>query len=97
MRFGQNSVSDDNITLYQNIPNPFNGSTVIPFELPQADEAQLTIFDVTGKVLLTVFIEGQKGYNEFEISTAQIGQSGVLHYQLESNQKVATKRMLSNK
>ncbi|MDX1684648.1 MAG: T9SS type A sorting domain-containing protein [Saprospiraceae bacterium] len=79
--------------LYQNIPNPFSTSTVIPFELPRADDAKLTVFDVTGKVQLKVHIEGKKGYNEFQLNVDRLSQ-GVLYYQLESNKEIATRRML---
>jgi len=84
----------EKLTLYQNIPNPFSASTLIPFELPNAAEAELSIFDVNGQVLLVVHIEGQAGYNEFEVTTDQLAKAGVLYYQIESNQQVATKRML---
>ena len=92
--FGKKSAEGPSIALHQNIPNPFSGSTVIPFELPADASATLTIFDVTGKVQLVVFIEGRAGYNEFELSTDKLSKGGVLYYQLESNQEVATKRML---
>ena len=94
--FNRGSDNDQGLTLYQNIPNPFAGTTVIPFDLPGNAPAQLTIFDITGQVILVVHIEGKAGYNEFELSADQLTKSGVLYYQLESNQEVATKRMISN-
>ena len=93
--FKGGSQNDAGLTLYQNIPNPFAGTTVIPFDLPGNAPAQLTIFDITGQVILVVHIEGKAGYNEFELSADQLSKSGVLYYQLESNQEVATKRMLT--
>lgn len=82
------------LKLYQNIPNPFLASTVIPFDLPRNAPATLTIFDVTGKVQLEIHLEGLAGYNEFELNVDRLNTSGVLYYQLESNQEVATRRML---
>lgn len=96
LKFASEAGNEDaeGMTLYQNIPNPFQTSTVIPFELPKDAPATLTVFDVTGKVQFVIYLEGRAGYNEFELNVDQLTKSGVLYYQLESNQQVATKRML---
>ncbi len=91
---GKESSDKDHLVLYQNIPNPFENSTKIGFDLPEEAEAVLTVFDVTGKVILTAHIEGRKGYNSFDLKVENIRTTGVMYYQLESNQQVATKRML---
>ncbi len=36
-------------TLEQNYPNPFNAGTVIPFALPESEEAELAIFNLAGQ------------------------------------------------
>jgi len=79
--------------LYQNEPNPFTESTVIGFSLPEAGNYTLTIFDVTGKVVKVVTNEGQKGYNQESIDRNDIS-TGVMYYQLESNDYNATKKMI---
>jgi hypothetical protein len=79
--------------LYQNEPNPFTESTVIGFSLPEAANYTLTIFDVTGKVVKVVTNDGQKGYNSESIDRKDIS-SGVMYYQLESNDYTATKKMI---
>jgi hypothetical protein len=38
--------------LYQNEPNPFKGNTVIGYDVPQSGSVTLTVFDVTGKILV---------------------------------------------
>lgn len=40
--------------LGQNVPNPFNPVTRIDFEMKQADEVTLAIFDVTGRLVATL-------------------------------------------
>ena len=39
------------LALHQNLPNPFNPSTVIPFDLPDRAAVRLVIFDVGGRVV----------------------------------------------
>ena len=95
VRIGEkDGAAQQGITLYQNIPNPFDHQTVIPFELTTPASATLTVFDVNGKVLLEVYLEGRAGYNEFILNVDRIDNAGVLYYQLESNKEIATRRML---
>src|SRR5690606_25570217 len=50
LSFRGNETSAE-FALYQNEPNPFKGSTLIGYTLPEAGNVTLTVFDVTGKVL----------------------------------------------
>ena len=81
-------------TLYQNEPNPFKGMTKIGYELVEAGEAMFTMYDVTGKVLYTTTVEAERGMNTLEISSDELGVSGIVYYQIESGDFVATKKML---
>jgi hypothetical protein len=80
--------------LYQNTPNPFSGETVIGFNLPKAGVATLKVLDVQGKVLLERSGEYAKGANRISINSKSINATGVLYYQLESADNVATKKMI---
>ncbi len=42
------------MTLYQNVPNPFNASTEIRFSLPEDGNASLVIYDLLGKAVRTL-------------------------------------------
>lgn len=83
--------------LYQNEPNPFKESTSISFNLPQAQEAQLSIFDVNGKLLYTDKKFFNKGKNSFTVNTLNLGLTGVMYYQVESGEFTATKAMINLK
>src|SRR5690606_15265416 len=92
-----NPVFRENFVLYQNRPNPFEGYTVIGFELPEDTNARLIIYDVTGKALQEIKGDYSRGYNEVIITPEQFPATGVLYYQLETDQYVATKRMVRGK
>ena len=80
--------------LYQNEPNPFKGNTTIGYDLPAAGKATLSIFDVTGKVLVVKEQESVKGYNTISVSSKDIPSVGVLYYRLDANEYTATKKMI---
>ena len=82
-------------TLYQNRPNPYQNETLISFELGQAAKVQLRIVDVTGKLLLVKDGNFGTGYHELKISKHELNiQSGILYYQLETDNFIATKKMV---
>jgi hypothetical protein len=80
--------------LYQNTPNPVSESTVIGFNLPQADAATLTVTDATGRVIQIIEGDYAKGYNQVTIDRKSLGAAGILYYQLETSTNTATKTML---
>jgi hypothetical protein len=80
--------------LHQNQPNPFASETVIGFTLPKAMDASITIYDVTGKVLKYIEVAGDQGYNQVPVRSGDLSASGVLYYQLDTEDFTATKRMV---
>lgn len=84
----------DATELFQNEPNPFKASTVVGFNLAEAGAATMTVYDVTGKVIVRNNIDGLKGYNTVNFTADQLGTSGVLYYTLESGDFTATKKMI---
>ena len=41
--------------LFQNYPNPFNSSTIIRFTIPKASQFELSIFNIQGQLIKTLF------------------------------------------
>jgi hypothetical protein len=80
--------------LKQNTPNPFNGETLINFNLPKATAATLTISDVTGRILKSVRANYAKGMNQVTLKASDLNASGVLYYTLEADDFTATKKMI---
>ncbi len=80
--------------LYQNQPNPFKAETVIGFNLPEAGFASLTVFDVSGKLLHRVEGDFAKGYNQVNLNRSDLAATGVVYYQLDTENESATKKMI---
>ncbi len=80
--------------LLQNVPNPFNHVTAIPFYLEEAGEVSLELFDVRGRrvqVLVDGFREAGNHYAGFR---AEGLPSGVYIYRLTAGGRTHMKRML---
>ncbi|HRO09873.1 MAG TPA: T9SS type A sorting domain-containing protein, partial [Saprospiraceae bacterium] len=82
------------IELYQNEPNPFKGQTTVSFMMPEAGAATLSVYDMTGKLVVTRSISAVKGLNSEVFTKDQLGVSGVMYYTLESGDFTATKKMI---
>jgi hypothetical protein len=88
------STSGAEFALYQNEPNPFKGNTLIGFDLPEASHVTLTVFDVTGKVLVVKEQDAVKGYNTIMVGGKELPSVGVMYYRLDANEYTATKKMI---
>jgi len=62
--------------------------------LPAAATATLNVYDVSGKVLTSLEVEGTKGYNSVELNRASLSATGVLYYQVETANHTATMKMI---
>lgn len=82
------------IELFQNEPNPFKATTNVNFFMPKADNARLTVYDVTGRVINVRNINAVQGLNTEAYTREQLGTSGMLYYKLESGDFTASKKMI---
>ncbi|NND06017.1 MAG: T9SS type A sorting domain-containing protein [Saprospiraceae bacterium] len=87
-------INEGTVDVYQNRPNPFNTRTMLSFNLPEAADVRISIFDVTGKTLKIVQEHFGKGYQEVMIEKAELQTSGIVYYRLETNQFTATRKMV---
>jgi hypothetical protein len=79
--------------LFQNIPNPFNESTIIRFSLPKEETVKLVIHDVTGRQLSTHEIKCHAGTNDFTIKNQELGAPGIYYYTLYTLNASFTRKM----
>jgi len=83
--------------LYQNYPNPFNPETVISFEVVEAGNVTLDVYDVLGNQVSTLVNEHfSSGLHTLKFSGADLS-SGVYFYRLRQNNSVMTKKMILGK
>ncbi len=82
-------------TLYQNSPNPFITETQIAFDLNKSTYAEITIYDMAGRIVFNTTNYYEKGRNNLTVRKEQlINSSGPLFYKLKTNEFEMTKKML---
>ncbi len=85
--------------LNQNYPNPFNPQTAIAFSLPKSSEVKLEVFDLLGRLVVTL-TEGQLPAGTHTLvwdgrdRSGRTVSSGVYLYRLQAGSFVETKKML---
>lgn len=89
------SQSESYFELFQNRPNPFKDMTVIEFSLNKDAQVKFEFFDVQGKLLHSQTGQFDKGMNIIEIETEDLGHSGLIYYQISTNEHTATKLMMA--
>ncbi|MFK7933230.1 MAG: HYR domain-containing protein [Saprospiraceae bacterium] len=94
LQFNATITAANDLVVMQNVPNPFSQQTTIQFTIPQAEEVNLSVFDVSGKLLFTQQRAFTKGQHEWQLSRTDLPQTGMLYYQMSTDSKVVTKKML---
>jgi len=83
--------------LFQNEPNPTEGSTVIRYFLPrQITSAQLKVYSLTGVEVQAVALT-QKGQGQVTLSVSQLAAGEYVYHLLVDGQSIAFKKLLLQK
>ena len=91
------NLQSPSVYLQQNVPNPYNHTTSIAYNLPTTfSSAQIIVTDITGKTLKTINVSGNgKGVLHLDASTLS---SGSYNYSLYVNGKlIGSKKMILSK
>ena len=85
--------------LLQNYPNPFNPKTKIRFQLPQAVETRIGIFNIRGQHVRTLIHEPlEPGYHDIEWDGRNDESlpvsSGIYYYRIQAGEYTSTKKMV---
>jgi len=81
-------------TLFQNIPNPFDKSTVIPFDLKEGSNIELSVFASDGQAIYQIEGYYSKGDHQLTLSASDLQSSGVMYYRLKVNDQVEIRKMI---
>ena len=105
IKFGEQEEPENIISrpvLNGNYPNPFNPTTTISFSLPTEQDIELTIYNIKGQKIKTIY-SGTADVGDHSIiwegkdnSDKQVS-SGIYFYKLTTNNKELTRKMLMMK
>ena len=88
------SAETGELSLAQNRPNPFGGSTTIEFALPNASHVNLAVYDVTGRRVLTLVDETRSaGTHRVDVQGHSLT-PGVYFYRLVTEEGTAQRKMI---
>lgn len=93
LRYNETEIQAPNFELYQNVPNPFQESTLIRFYLPETSEGRVLVFDAAGRLLKDIKGDFVQGVNQIELRDEELP-SGVLYYTFRSARYSATRKMI---
>lgn len=83
----------ESYALSQNYPNPFNPATIISYELPQAGQVRLDVYDMTGRQITTlVNREMSAGHHQITFDASHLS-SGIYMYRLHAGGQMITRRL----
>ena len=80
--------------LAQNKPNPFSDETSISFTIAKAGTVDLTIYDLTGKIIKQFSSQYEAGSHSITVTNDELPASGVLYYSIQSGAFSDTKKMI---
>jgi FtsP/CotA-like multicopper oxidase with cupredoxin domain len=90
----EDPTSPGSYALHQNFPNPFNPETTISFDLMDAGQVRLSVYNLLGqKVALALNSRMDAGRHSIQFDASDLT-SGVYLYRIEANDFVATNKMM---
>lgn len=82
------------VALHQNFPNPFNPTTNISYQMPEAGSVSLVIYDMLGREITTLVNERvTAGNHEITFDAGGLS-SGMYIYRLETGNEVFTRKLM---
>lgn len=88
------SLNKDSFLLYQNYPNPFNPFTKIDYQISKTEFVKIEIFNTLGKHVETLINKTLPAGNYSLTFDGKNLPSGVYYYQIQTENKSITKKMV---
>jgi hypothetical protein len=95
----EETVFPDQVTLYSAYPNPFNPVTTLRYDLPETGLVTITIYDMLGRQVKTLFNQTQSAgihsiqWNATNDYGKPVG-AGIYLYQIQAGEYISTKKMV---
>ncbi len=90
-----NHSNDNEITLHQNKPNPFNGMTTIDFSLRSPATVQLDFYNLAGELIHQSSGDYGIGTHAIQVTEADLkNTTGVIYYQISALGQKITRSMI---
>ncbi len=87
-------LEQNNLQVAQNIPNPFDLTSVVNFSLNKPTNVTLDIVDLTGKIVLSENLGARSsGNHQYTINGSQLA-AGVYYYSLTAGSQKITRKMV---
>ena len=93
LEFKATTTSVDQFVLYQNEPNPFTQNTLIRFDLPESSEVTITVFDASGRTLFSKEQFFDRGTHTLNLTKDELSATGLLYYEVTTENAAVTKKM----
>ncbi|MFN5184142.1 MAG: T9SS type A sorting domain-containing protein [Bacteroidota bacterium] len=91
---GWNENTRNDFKVYQNMPNPFNNTTTIRYNLTKATDVKFELTDMSGRVVMEkTFNNLNAGEHSMELSANQLSK-GIYIYSFDVNGYKTTKRLV---
>jgi hypothetical protein len=92
-KVGITTFDGQGISLSQNIPNPANNNTVIPYSIPSDGSVTFNVYSISGQVLYSQTVETTFGAHSIELNTSDLA-AGLYFYSMEFKGQRLIKRMV---
>ncbi|MEL7118828.1 MAG: T9SS type A sorting domain-containing protein [Bacteroidota bacterium] len=96
LRFTESLDFIEDFVLEQNSPNPFTSYTDIRFNLPTAEQVNLNVYDINGRLLKRIRGDYPKGEHLIRLDGSDLI-DGVMYYEIEAGTYRAIKKMMKIK
>jgi hypothetical protein len=88
-----NSSASNSYKLYQNVPNPFNGTTTVKFYVPENSEVNIGIYNMLGEYVAEITNDNYvSGEHEVVFNSNDLGQ-GTYFIRMNTDNFTSTKQM----
>ncbi|RLD67686.1 MAG: hypothetical protein DRI84_01780, partial [Bacteroidetes bacterium] len=93
---GFDELTENGMKLWQNIPNPANGQTIVEYEIPSSGKIRFEMVDVIGQSIMLVEEDATAGRHKISINADKLA-AGIYYYTLEFDGYRLTKKMIVNR